>query len=328
MKKQRLDNANNTVIGHLNINLFSNKFVFVKDIIKLFDAFLVSESKLDHTFPSNQFRINGYETFSIDRNRFGGGLILYINKNIRRKPLQEHVNKANCEVIAIEFYQNNQKWLLFGLYKPPNQKTNDFIQNLSLILDLYFKNYDNVTLIGDLSSDDVPSESFLQAYNLTSLIKEATCFQSSNPSCINLIIPNQKNVCKLFNTFETGISDHQKLISTVTQFGSFKGRPRQKIYRSYRSLNIETNKKTLSDKLSRLESNSYSEFEKAFLTVLNKQALLRTKFLRHNNNPFMTKELRKAIMKRSQLKKKDTTKTEITKTGIYIKNKEIFVKVF
>ena len=58
----------------------------------------------------------------------------------------------------------------------------------------------------------------------------------------------------------------------------------------------------LSDKLSRLESNSYSEFEILFLTVLNMQAPLKAKFLRHNNNPVMTKELRKAIMKRSQLK--------------------------
>ena len=107
---------------------------------------------------------------------------------------------------------------------------------------------------------------------------------------------------KLSNTFETGISDHHKLISTVAKSGSFKGRPREKIYRSYRSFNIETFKKTLSDKLSRLESNSYSEFEKTFLTVLNKQAPLKTKFVRHNNNPFMTKELRKAIIKRSQLK--------------------------
>ena len=58
----------------------------------------------------------------------------------------------------------------------------------------------------------------------------------------------------------------------------------------------------LSDKLSRLESNFYSEFEILFLTVLNMQAPLKAKFLRHNNNTFMTKELRKAIMKRSQLK--------------------------
>ena len=107
---------------------------------------------------------------------------------------------------------------------------------------------------------------------------------------------------KFSNTFETGISDHHKSISTVAQSGSFKGRLQGKICRSYRSLNIETFKKTLSDKLSILESNSYSEFEKAFLTVLNKQASLKTKFLRHRNNSFMTKKLRKAIMKRSQLK--------------------------
>ena len=156
--------------------------------------FLVSESKLDHTFPSNQFRINNYKIFRFDCNGFGAGLILYINENISYKPLQEHVHLPNFEVIAIEFYQNNQKWLLLGLYKPPNQKTSDFIQNLSLILDLFLKNYDNVTLIGDfnLSSDDVPFESFLQAYNVNSLIKEATCFQSSNPSCIDLILTNQK----------------------------------------------------------------------------------------------------------------------------------------
>ena len=70
------------MIGHLNINSFRDKFVFLEDMIKLFDVFLVSESKLDHTFPSNQVRINGYKIFKLDRNRFGGGLILYINKNI------------------------------------------------------------------------------------------------------------------------------------------------------------------------------------------------------------------------------------------------------
>ena len=139
MKKQRLENANNTIIGRLNINSFKKKFVFVEDIIKLFDVFLVSESKLDHTFPSNQFRINRHKIFRLDRNGFVGGLILYINKNISCKPLQEHIHLPNFEVVAIEFYQNNQKWLLLCLCKPPNQKTSDFIQILSSILDLFFK---------------------------------------------------------------------------------------------------------------------------------------------------------------------------------------------
>ena len=104
-KKQRLDNASNIIIGHLNINSFRKKFVFVQDIIKLFNVFLVSESKLDYMFPSNQFRIDGYKIFRLDNNRFGGGLIFYINENIPCKPLQEYVHLPNFEVIAIEFNQ-------------------------------------------------------------------------------------------------------------------------------------------------------------------------------------------------------------------------------
>ena len=55
MKKQRLDNINNAIIGQLNVNSFRNKFVFVGDIINLFDALLVSESKLGHTFKNKNF---------------------------------------------------------------------------------------------------------------------------------------------------------------------------------------------------------------------------------------------------------------------------------
>ena len=102
----------------------------------MFD-FLVSESKLDHTFLSKQFKINGYKISRLDRNRLWAGLIQYINESIPCKLLQGHVHFPNFEVIAIEFYQSNQKWLPLGLYKLPNQKTSDFIQNLSLILYLF-----------------------------------------------------------------------------------------------------------------------------------------------------------------------------------------------
>ena len=49
-------------------------------------------------------------------------------------------------------------------------------------------------------------------------------------------------------------------------------------------------------------SESYGEFKAAFLKELNKHAPLKKKFLRHNNNPFMTKDLRKQIMVRSKPK--------------------------
>ena len=137
MKKQRLNKANNTIISYLNINSFRNKLVFVEDTITLFHVFLVSESKLDHKFPSNQFRINSHRIFRLDDNRFKGGLILYKNEDILCKKLQEHEHLPHLDVIALEFYQNNQKWLLLGLYKPLNQKTSNFIQNMSSISDLF-----------------------------------------------------------------------------------------------------------------------------------------------------------------------------------------------
>ena len=56
---------------------------------------------------------------------------MYINENIPWKLLQEHIHLPNFDVIAIEFYQSNQKWLLLGLHKRPNQKMSDLIQNLA-----------------------------------------------------------------------------------------------------------------------------------------------------------------------------------------------------
>ena len=52
----------------------------------------------------------------------------------------------------------------------------------------------------------------------------------------------------------------------------------------------------------KVKSESYGEFEAVFLKELNKHALLKKKFLRHSNNPFMTKDLRKQIMVQSKLR--------------------------
>ena len=48
---------------------------------------------------------------------------------------------------------------------------------------------------------------------------------------------------------------------------------------------------------------SYSEFESVFMTTLEANAPLKTKVVRTNNKPHVTKELRKAIMVRTNLKK-------------------------
>ena len=73
-------------MGHLNISSIRNKFILAESTKKSFDLFLTAESKLDSTFPMNQFRICGYKVFRHDLNRFGGGLMLYISENMSCRP--------------------------------------------------------------------------------------------------------------------------------------------------------------------------------------------------------------------------------------------------
>ena len=49
--------------------------------------------------------------------------------------------------------------------------------------------------------------------------------------------------------------------------------------------------------------DNYSSFENVFIDVLNRHASIKKKVIRANHAPYVTKALRKAIMKRSQLEK-------------------------
>ena len=60
IQQQRVDNAKSIIVGYLNINSIRNTFIFAENIVKAFDLFLISESKLDSTFPMNQFHIFGF----------------------------------------------------------------------------------------------------------------------------------------------------------------------------------------------------------------------------------------------------------------------------
>ena len=60
------------------------------------------------------------------------------------------------------------------------------------------------------------------------------CYQSNDPICIDLILKNKKNLFKLSDNFEMGLSDYHKLISTILKSGGLEGKTKEKIYRSYR----------------------------------------------------------------------------------------------
>ena len=77
-----MQNPKKVVMGHLNINSLPNKFEGIMDIVaKNIDVFLISETKIDYSFPEAQFQYNGYGLpHRRDIALGGGGLMLFVNR--------------------------------------------------------------------------------------------------------------------------------------------------------------------------------------------------------------------------------------------------------
>ena len=78
---------------------------------------MISETKLDESFPVGQFLMDGYSVpYRLDRDGNGVGILLYIRENIPSKLLS--INR-NIEGFFVEInLRNKKKWLLSCSYNP------------------------------------------------------------------------------------------------------------------------------------------------------------------------------------------------------------------
>ena len=67
------------------------------------DICLVSEKKLDETFPNQQFKIHDYKIYCRNRNKQGDGVLCYVNENTPCKMVSAEGVPNHCEIILIEF---------------------------------------------------------------------------------------------------------------------------------------------------------------------------------------------------------------------------------
>ena len=115
-------NVNNVVIGNLNINFLSSKFDDLKVVMTgMFDILVITETKLDNTFPVSQFHIDGFSIpYRLDTNRNGGSVIVYVWKDIPSKLLSKHSLTEDIEGLFVEINFWKSKWLLGGICDPPS----------------------------------------------------------------------------------------------------------------------------------------------------------------------------------------------------------------
>ena len=115
LQNLRLKNVDKIIIAHININSIRNKIHLLAEMITgRVDILLISETKLDSTFPKPQFFLQGYsEPQRLDRTASGGGLLLYFRSDIPVKPLPLISVGIECIFSEITISKKNGCLLVF-----------------------------------------------------------------------------------------------------------------------------------------------------------------------------------------------------------------------
>ena len=92
------------IVASININSIANKFDSLEEIVKEnVDILIILETKIDSTFPRNQFRLNGFsEPFRKDRNINGGGVLIFVRNTIPSRELTAYKVPEKLEGIFLE----------------------------------------------------------------------------------------------------------------------------------------------------------------------------------------------------------------------------------
>ena len=113
LKNMRIKNVNRLIIGTLNINFIAPKFEQLKEVIgNHLDILTIQETKIDKSFPDEQFEIEGYhKPYRLDRSKHGGGVLIYVREDIPTKPLNKHNFTKNIEGMFLEINLRKTKLL-------------------------------------------------------------------------------------------------------------------------------------------------------------------------------------------------------------------------
>ena len=104
MKKLRIKNLKRVIISQINLNSIRNKIELLSEAdLGNIDILMVSETKIDMSFPTSQFVIQGFaEPFRLDRTNTGGGILVYVRDDIPSELLNISYVSSDTECLAIE----------------------------------------------------------------------------------------------------------------------------------------------------------------------------------------------------------------------------------
>ena len=137
--ESKIDALKAFIPGYIDILIIVESKI---DALKAFipgyiDILIIVENKIDPSFETAQFLLEGFKCpYRLDRNRCGGGILVYVREGIPSRLLNGHKFPHDIEGLFVETNLRKTKWLLCGTYHPPSQNDKYFFDNLGTALDI------------------------------------------------------------------------------------------------------------------------------------------------------------------------------------------------
>ena len=315
--------------AHVNVRSLCNKKDAISYILSQskLDIFCITESWLDESILDSEVQVSGYVIERKDRNRQGGGVLLYIKESIkyaRRSDISgasPAVENVWIEVKCSKNTVNIDSVLLGCFYRPPSSDT-EYFDGILDIMEKASLDDKHIVILGDLNYDYEFNESLStnplhyieNLFGLTQLITDYTRVTPTSSSLLDVILsslPSNVRVCN--NVFSFSLSDHY-LVFTCINAPPIKGDHRTITYRCYKNFDSELflNDVIANDVFCSTNDNNectyvkdtWETWKSNFLCISDKHAPIKVTRVKDRHNPWINAEIIKLMYRRDYLHKR------------------------
>ena len=204
----------NVKIGHINASSIAGfKFHEIKNWLMRgrFGILVISETKLDETYPGSQFAIPGFRICRSDRNIYGGGVMVFVRSDMCFTVIKElgdnnGIDASNFRTDHIILKVKIAKsWLtVMAIYRPPSIPSSQWKFELRMLFEVVTTFSNDIMCVGDFNSNMLDPkggghlEDLLEVYGLRNLIKLPTRIGETSTTLLDLILTN--NTRRIFSS--------------------------------------------------------------------------------------------------------------------------------
>ena len=226
----RLDRSHNELkIISLNARSLLPKIESLQLLVAAEDLYVICvvETWLSAEILDAEISIQGYQCFRRDRNRHGGGIVVYVRDCLSTTPIMDNVD---LELLILSLTVNNRKTTIGTFYRPPNSSSELMDALYTCLENLDITCFTHFILLGDFNINFCNTShhhfcklsNLMHVFSLTQVVKDPTHHSpSGHSSIIDLILVSDlQNVRECTVMPPLANSDHNSVFLQVKMKGT------------------------------------------------------------------------------------------------------------